>query len=222
MGLRPCNDVTGRCWSGNRTRDTRFMRPMLYPTELSSGGRTGFEPVANGFRRCSASELPSARGTPSPDPRHTPRQRRAHRTGFRTRTAVDRSNDVPHWRLVEDANPCASASACRPCRSIQARRIVAPSRCSLPRASMPGCFGSAMQSRRNVKICLCERQKQNAPGCEPEGVRVASGDRGDRSPRGRSVVVDEVHGRAFVARQAARGRAEAVRPQRSRGGDDDG
>ena len=91
MGLRPCNDVTGRCWSGNRTRDTRFMRPMLYPTELSSGGRTGFEPVANGFRRCSASELPSARGTPSSDPRHTPRQRRAHRTGFRTRAAVDRS-----------------------------------------------------------------------------------------------------------------------------------
>ena len=24
-------------WSGNRTRDYRFMRPMLYPTELSSG-----------------------------------------------------------------------------------------------------------------------------------------------------------------------------------------
>ena len=81
-GLRPW--ITTRqvvAWSGNRTRDTRITSPMLYPTELSSGGRTGFEPATNGLRRCSAIELSSARGTPSPDPRHAPRQRRAHRAG---------------------------------------------------------------------------------------------------------------------------------------------
>ena len=81
VGLRPCNDVTGRCWSGIRTRDSRIKNSELYPTELSSGGRTGFEPMTNGLRRCSASELSSARETPSPDPRHTQRQGRAHRTG---------------------------------------------------------------------------------------------------------------------------------------------
>jgi hypothetical protein len=48
---------------------------------------------------------------------------------------VDRSNDAPHWHLVEDANPCAIASACRPCRSIQARRMKRLSRLSLPRTS---------------------------------------------------------------------------------------
>src|SRR4249919_2196848 len=45
-----CNDVTGRCWSGTRTRDSRCLRPMLYPTELSSGGRTGFEPATVGIK----------------------------------------------------------------------------------------------------------------------------------------------------------------------------
>ena len=64
----------------------------------------------------------------------------AARTGWalRTHAAVDRSSDVPHWRFrhdIESANPRAIASACRPCRSIQARRIHAPSRVSLPRAS---------------------------------------------------------------------------------------
>ena len=132
VGLRPWFQIYSLVWSGNRTRDTRFMRPMLYPTELSSGGRTGFEPVANGMRRCSASELPSARGTPSPDPRHTPRQRRAHRMGRANpcrSEPFERCSALAPPTCIESANPCAIASACRPCRSIQARRILAPSRC---------------------------------------------------------------------------------------------
>ena len=87
----PVSRVTVWFWSGIRTRDSRFMRPMLYPTELSSGGRTGFEPVANGMRRCSTSELSSARANTVPGPRHTPRQCRAHRVGDETHAAVDRS-----------------------------------------------------------------------------------------------------------------------------------
>ena len=31
--------------------------------------------------------------------------------------------------------------------------------------AMPGCFGSAMQSRLIVWWILCERRKRNAPGC---------------------------------------------------------
>src|SRR5262245_20871384 len=54
---------------------------MLYPTELSSGKRTGIEPVACDSRRCSASELSLLCGTPSCGLRHTPRQRRAHQAG---------------------------------------------------------------------------------------------------------------------------------------------
>ncbi len=93
-GLAPGSRLDRSLWSGNRTRDTRLKRPMLYPTELSSGGRTGFEPAANGMHRCSPSELSSARGAPPRVPRHAPRQRRAHRTGAtfkpRTRAAVER------------------------------------------------------------------------------------------------------------------------------------
>ena len=153
------------CWSGIRTRDTRYLKPMLYPSELSSGGRTGFEPVANGLRRCSTSELPSARGTSSPDPRHTPRQCRAHRTGMRARTAVDRSSDVPHWLLVEEANPCACipraarAEASRHGASMRLRGF------SLPRASnarMP-------RERDAIALIVCvdplRTPKRNAPGC---------------------------------------------------------
>ena len=142
---------------------------MLYPTELSSGGRTGFEPVANGMRRCSASELPSARGTPSPDPRHTPRQRRAHRMGlanpcrcgpfercsalapptfYRKRQSVcDCIRLPPVPKHPGTAHPCAFAVF--PCLG----------------PAMPGCFGSAMQSRLIVRWILCERRKRNAPGC---------------------------------------------------------
>ena len=39
-----------------------------------------------------------------------------------------------------------------------------------------------------------ERSKQNAPGWEPEGVRVASGDRDDRSPQAGSVDEIQVDG----------------------------
>ena len=117
------------------------------------------------MRRCSTPELPSARGTPSPDPRHTPRQRRAHRTGMRARAAVDRSSDVPHWPLVEEANPCALHPACRPCRSIKARRIHAPAR-FFPASGQQCPDASGARCNRVVRAWIpCERQKENTPGC---------------------------------------------------------
>jgi len=88
-----------------------------------------------------------------------PRAPDGHASPYRCGSFVD----APHWRLVESANPCAIASACRPCRSIQARRILAPSRVSLPRASKPGCFGSAMQSRFDRVDFLCANAKNKTP-----------------------------------------------------------
>lgn len=50
--------------------------------------------------------------------------------------------------------------------------------------AMSGCFGSAMQSRFDRVGFLLRAPKTKRPRVlEPEGVRVASGDRGDRSPR---------------------------------------
>lgn len=170
LGLRPCFQIYSLVWSGNRTRNTRFIGPMLYPIELSIGGRTGFEPVANGLRRCSASELPSARGTPSPDPRHTPRQRRAHRAGMRARAAVDRSSDVPHWPLVEEANPCAMHPARRPCRSIKARRIHAPARL-FPASGQqcPDASGARCNRVDRVRESFANAENETPPGAGTRG-----------------------------------------------------
>ena len=124
VGLRPWFQIYSLVWSGNRTRDSRFTRPMLYPTELSSGGRTGFEPVANGMRRCSTSELSSARANTVPGPRHTPRQCRAHRVGDETHAAVDRSrylrigasSKAPIRVLLHPSPPAPKhQGAARPC-----------------------------------------------------------------------------------------------------------
>ena len=74
-----CHGVTGHVPERESNPRQSASKLTLYPTELSSGGRTGFEPVANGLRRCSAAELSSARETPPRGLRHTPRQCRAHR-----------------------------------------------------------------------------------------------------------------------------------------------
>ena len=98
-------------WSGIRTRDSRFIGPMLYPTELSSGGRTGFEPAADGLRRCSTSELPSSRNTFSHASAYATAAPRAP-DGTLARTAVACSIDAPHCRLSPTGNPCARRLSC--------------------------------------------------------------------------------------------------------------
>jgi hypothetical protein len=170
-GLAPvCNDVKGRCWSGNRTRDSRINSPMLYPTELSSGGRTGFEPVANGLRRCSTSELSSARGTPSPDPRHTPRQCRAHRTGNKPAPLgiVHRCSTLAPRRKRQSVCDCIRLppvpkhpGTAHPCAFA-----------GFPASGQqePGCFGSAMQSRFDrVDFLFANAKNKTPPGAGTRG-----------------------------------------------------
>lgn len=85
-------------WSGNRTRDSRYLdrcsNRLSYPVadEPDSNRRPRLAPLL-----FLLSYRP--REAPSPGLGHTPRQRRAHRTGMRARTAGNRSIDVSHWRL---------------------------------------------------------------------------------------------------------------------------
>lgn len=209
------NDVTGRCWSGNRTRNSRINSPMLYPIELSIGGRTGFEPATDGLRRCSTSELSSACGTPSPEPRHTPRQCRAHRTGMQARTAVDRSSMLrigasSKAPIRVRSHPLAArAEASRHGASLRLRGFPCLG------SALSGCFGSAMQSRFDRVGFLLRAPKTKRPRVlEPEGVRVASGDRGDRSPR-----CERISRCGWSpGNSACRFRAEAHRAVRTRAG----
>ena len=140
-----------------------------------------------------------------------PRAPDGHASPYRCGSFVD----APHWRLIESANPCAIASACRPCRSIQARRILAPSRVSLPRASKsPDASGARCNRVLIVWISLARTPKTKRPRVlEPEGVRVASGDRGDRSPR-----CERISRCGWSpGNSACRFRAEAHRAVRTRG-----
>ena len=61
--------------------------------------------MANGLRRCSASELPSSRNTFSHASAYATAQPRAP-DGIASRTAVTCSIDVPYCRLSPTGNPC--------------------------------------------------------------------------------------------------------------------
>ena len=183
VGLRPCNDVTGRFGAG--------LEPATAELKIRSSTRLSYpvvdEPDSNRWPTACAAALPLSfrpLETSSPDPRHTPRQRRAHRTGFGTRTAVNRSNDVPHWPLVEEANSCATASACRPCRSIQAQRMKRLRGFPCLGPALSGCFGERDAIAINLgKIPLRTLKTKRPRVVNPRAFASASGDRGDRSPR---------------------------------------
>lgn len=147
---------------------------MLYPTELSSGGRTGFEPVANGVHRCSTSELSPARGTSPRTLRHTPRQRRAHRTGRkpeplqRVRRCSALAPVQAPIRFARSQPPAARVR--HHGRSVLATPVATP-RSGNPDvraipARMPWDAGAVVQMS---SISVCERAKQNAPGCRVRG-----------------------------------------------------
>ncbi len=168
-------------WSGNRTRDSRFTRPMLYPTELSSGD----VPDSN---RCNQRELmPNLSAIVVMEyrlPLLGIRHGSAARTGWDTNPRRwEVSVGIPHCRLSPTGNPfgrlapvcCAIPSTRRSRRSITTRRTCA--RCS--RAPASGAQRSCarmlqggnvfpqvgMAKRLRAMRVLCERQKQNAPGC---------------------------------------------------------
>lgn len=56
-GITHC--VKRSFWSGSRTRDSRNLNPMLYPSELSSGRRAGLEPATCVHAAALSSELTS-------------------------------------------------------------------------------------------------------------------------------------------------------------------
>jgi hypothetical protein len=105
--------------------------------------------------------------------------------GTRARTAVA-GGSTAHCRLFSKRQFMAShrAAACTeaPRRRAGGGRKPAPSRLRVPchGPAWPGCLGIARCTR--VPDVLCERQNENAPGMESEGIRRASEDRGDRSP----------------------------------------
>jgi hypothetical protein len=139
--------------------------------------------VANGLRRCSTSELSSARGTPSPDPRHTPRQCRAHRTGNKPAPLgiVHRCSALAPRRKRQSLCDCIRLP---PVPKHPGTAHEAPSRVSLPRASKcPDASGARCNRVLMFGFPFASAKKKRPRVLEPEGVRVASGDRGDRSPR---------------------------------------
>ncbi len=192
-------------WSGTRTRDNRFTRPTLYPTELSSGGRTGIEPAADGFHRCSASELPSSRNTFSHASAYATAPPRAP-DGVASRTAVTCSIDVPYCRLSPTSNSCRRWTPCMSQTQPRAARVEASPRgahapvaaAPLPRARVvahPDASGRNSPGKGGIStgwfcrtlalhaLPLRTLETKRPRDLRPEGVRVASGDRGGRSPR---------------------------------------
>ena len=181
-------------WSGNRTRDKQISDLSLYPTELSSGGRTGFEPAADGFRRCSASELPSSRNTFSHASAYATAKPRAP-DGIASRTAGTCSIDIPYCRLSPTGNsyrriaPHASQTQPRAARveasprgahaPVAAAPLPRPRSIARPDASGRKVFSVGWFCRTLALHALPLRtlETKRPRDLRPEGVRVASGDR---------------------------------------------
>ena len=92
--------------SGIRTRHTRFMRPLLYPIELSleeQESNLRLQPSEG----CALPLSYLQRAIDAASPRHTPRQRRAHRPGRNTsatRTIANRRQSIAHVRLFRSTH----------------------------------------------------------------------------------------------------------------------
>lgn len=192
-------------WSGSRTRDRQIKNLLLYPSELSSGGRTGFEPAPTAFAAARPlSFRPLAKHLL---PRFGIRHGKAARTGrvrsvkAGTRTAGTWSFDVPYCRLPPTGNACRRIAPCPFRQSIRAARVEASQRgAHAPAAAAPllrrvirhaGCFGAETCSVRldwpnsfDAYASLANAKNKTPPGLATRGrSRVASGDRGGRSPR---------------------------------------
>lgn len=146
---------------------------------------------------CSTTEPTSSWNAVRQSSAYAQRQRRAHRAGLGTRTTEGFRSDAPHDRLSPTGHSSGAVWLLflppgflhHPRRSIGTRRTCAGMEVPLPRWQVPPDASGRSGTVKPYDACAspCERQKQNAPGREPEGVRIASGDRGDRSPRAGSV-----------------------------------
>ena len=196
-------------WSGSRTRDTRITSPMLYPSELSSGWRAGIEPATCRLQTCRSPSEP----TPSwwnialEAPAYA--DGNAARTGWglspcRWNLSV-RCSRLPAvanrqwvWAFLPDLLVSISRTARAEAsgRSAHAPVAAAP----LPRSRLTGCFRAKRipQTLFDAWASLANGKNKTPPGLQPEGVRVASGDRGDRSPRrDQSIIGKRLPGRSL-------------------------
>lgn len=180
------------------------------------------------MRRCSASELPSARGTPSPTLRHTPRQRRAHRTGHKP---VPLSRVRSMLRIAGCRQPAIRSGATRPCgcslhvQPASGHHDAAHMRQSQPRP----CLGARTRATRmpqggkelpwwkeaNLDACASSANAENKtpPGMATRGRSRSSGDRGGRSPR-ESAGCQKSRCRARSVPRRSLPFARSARPQR--------
>lgn len=178
-----------RRWSGSRTRDTRINRPMLYPSELSSGGRTGFEPVANGMHRCS----PKLSYRPLEEPllpRFGIRHGSAARTGRNTNpyrcSVFDRCSPLPAVANRQSVRAPGALvgvlSTCSPRRGITTQRTCA-GRSRAPASgrtdALPGCPRAETKFRGGKKRTWSMHahpprtlETKRPRVLRPEGVRV--------------------------------------------------
>ena len=180
------------------------------------------------MRRCSASELPSARGTPSPTLRHTPRQRRAHRTGHKP---VPLLRVRSMLRIAGCRQPAIRSGATRPCgcslhvQPASGHHDAAHMRQSQPRP----CLGARARATRmpqggkelpwwkeaNLDACASSANAGNKtpPGRATRGRSRSSGDRGGRSPR-ESAGCQKSRCRARSVPRRSLPFARSARPQR--------
>lgn len=197
-------------WSGSRTRDRQSWSLLLYPTELSIGvpesnRRPAAEPLL------SLTELtPSCRNTAFRSPAYATATPRAP-DGRETRAAGDRSIDASHCRLSPTGNPRAHAfpAAARiEHRDAALARLMAEFRAATTRART-SLSGRSRWMLRNVgeervsetvraaKIRACVRgsplrtRKRKRPRKRLPRAFAFLGDRGDRSPERRSVLVGD-------------------------------
>lgn len=160
---------------------------MLYPNELSSGD------VPDSNRRNQRWLMPNlsaivVRGTSSPGLRHTPRQCRAHRTGFEN---PYRCRPFERCSALTPRRRRQSVCACIPLPPVPKHPGTtreASSRFSLPRASKsPDASGARCnRDKGNSGNPLRTPEMKNPRMVSPRAFAFL-GDRGDRSPRCRRI-----------------------------------
>lgn len=188
-------------WSRIRTRDSRCTRSVLYPSELSkevtcrirTGGRWHPKPLLY------PTELTSSRNTDRAGP--------AYAAGIAARTGrglqpVPLEPVVATLRMAGCRQPVIRVGAKRPNLLMPADHPPARAEASRHSALAPLAVAPASAGARpdasgrkspsggrwphHLSVhepVLANAENKTPPGGEPEGVRVASGDRGDRSPR---------------------------------------
>ena len=151
-------------WSGNRTRNTRYLKPMLYPIELSSGDG----PDSN---RCTQRELMPCLSAirrvvehllPIPGIRHGSAARTGQATSLRRCGPFERCSALASRRRGQSV---CNASRAPPVPKHQG--TAHPCAC----AAFPASGQHARMPRERDAIALilwwvlCERRNGNAPGC---------------------------------------------------------